>query len=247
MHIDVSFTPHSLTQKKVEGRQVVAIDVLRASSTMVTALANGARGIVPVSEPSQAVEVRAKLGTENALLGGERNCVKIENFDLGASPLEYSPGVVTGKTIAMSTTNGTRLFTMFRYSGAVWVGCFLNLGAICKAVAGDGADVALLCAGSDGDFSTEDTLCAGAVIDGLADRYAGELSLNDSAKLALLHYNANREWLLEAFMGGEHGRRLIQLGFQTDIAFAARIDRYGIAPLFSSGQIALPETAFLAN
>ncbi|MCH7879068.1 MAG: 2-phosphosulfolactate phosphatase [candidate division Zixibacteria bacterium] len=242
MRIDVSFTPQSLTQKKVDGRQIVAIDVLRASSTMVTALANGARGIVPVAEPSQAVEVRTKLGAEHVLLGGERGGIKIENFDLGNSPLEYTRDIVGGKVIAMCSTNGTALFTLFRYSGPVLVVCFLNLSAVCREIVEEKSDLALLCAGDEGDYSSEDALCAGALIDKLADTPLDEISMNDSAKLALLHYNASRERLADSLRESAHGRELAALGFGEDITFVSEIDRYNIAPCFESGQIVLKET-----
>lgn len=242
MRINVSFTPQSLTQKKIDGRQIVAIDVLRASSTMVTALANGARGIVPVAVPSEAVELRTKLGAENVLLGGERGGIKIENFDLGNSPLEYTREIVSGKVIAMCSTNGTALYSLFRYSGAVRVACFLNLSAVSREIVEDGSDVAVLCAGDEGDYSSEDTLCAGALIDKLADSSLENITLNDSAYLAVLHYNASRERLLDSLRDSSHGRDLVALGFGDDIAFVSEIDRYNIAPCFASGQISLSES-----
>lgn len=237
MHIDVALTPESLSPKKLEGRQVVIIDTLRATTTIVNALANGARAVVPVTEPSQAVEIRDKLGADNVLLGGEREGLRIENFDLGNSPEEYSEEVVSGKTIALCTTNGSRLFTQFRYSGSVWVGSFLNLLAVVDGSGAEGSDLTIICAGHEGDFSMEDTLCAGGFIDALSDRFTVDINMNDSAKLALLHYNANRGRLLEAMSDGEHGRRLSALGFDKDIAFAADRDKFDIAPRFVDGKI----------
>ncbi len=241
MRIDVYFTPNSVTQKKVEDCQVVIIDALRASTTIVTALANGARAIIPVAETSAAVEVRAKLGVEHVLLGGEHQGVKIENFDLGNSPLEYTKEVVKDKVIAMRTTNGTRPYTMLRYNRAVRVGSFLNLSATVKYVCGNGADLALICAGNNGDFSLEDTLAAGAIIDGLADSMVCEIALNDSAKLAALHFNASRERLLATITESEHGKHLTSLGFADDIAFAAQVDTYDVSPRFEGGQISIAD------
>ncbi len=241
MRIDVYFTPDSVTQKKIEGCQVVIIDALRASSTIVTALAHGARAIIPVTESSAAVEVRTKLGSEHVLLGGEHQGVKIENFDLGNSPLEYTKEVVVDKMIAMSTTNGTRPFTMFRYNRAVRVGSFLNLTATVKQICDSGLNLAFICAGNNGDFSLEDTLVAGAIIDGLADSLLCELELNDSAKLATLHYSANRERLLASIQESEHGKRLTALGFSEDIAYCAKIDLFDISPRFEDGQISVAD------
>jgi 2-phosphosulfolactate phosphatase len=241
MRIDVYFTPNSLTQKKIEDCQVVIIDALRASTTIVTALANGARAIIPVAETASAVEVRAKLGAEHVLLGGEHEGTKIENFDLGNSPLEYTKEIVKDKVIAMRTTNGTRPYTMFRYNRAVRVGSFLNLGSTVKYVCANGADLALICAGNNGDFSLEDTLAAGAIIDGLADSLVCEIELNDSAKLAALHFNASRERLLASIKESEHGKHLSALGFADDIAFAAQVNTFDISPRFEGGQISVTD------
>ncbi|HSH00099.1 MAG TPA: 2-phosphosulfolactate phosphatase [candidate division Zixibacteria bacterium] len=237
--VDVILIQGSLAGRNLSARQVVLIDVLRATSVMVTALANGARAIVPVKEPSQAVEVRAKLGVDTALLGGERNALPIENFDLGNSPLEYTPEVVAGKTIIMCSTNGTKLLTDYRYPGPVWLCSFLNLRAVCDALVAEDLSVTIVCAGNQGDFSLEDTLCAGALVDYLADAYSGHLELNDSARVALLHYNANRTRLLEALREGQHGLRLIELGYERDIAAAAEIDQCAVAPRFTEGRVAL--------
>ncbi len=241
MRIDVYFTPDSLSQKKIEGRQAVIIDALRASSTIVTALANGARAIIPVAETAEAVEVRTKLGPENVLLGGEHQGIKIENFDLGNSPLEYTKQIISGKVIALRTTNGTRPFTMFRYNQPVRVGAFLNLSATVKQLCSNGSDLALICAGNNGSFSLEDTLAAGAIIDGLADSLVCDIELNDSAKLAALHYNANRNRLLETIKESEHGKRLTGLGFSEDIVFTAQTDKFDISPRFEGGQIFLSD------
>ncbi len=241
MRIDVYFTPDSVTQKKIDGRQVVVIDALRASSTIVTALANGARAVIPVSESAMAVEVRTKLGSEHVLLGGEQGGIKIENFDLGNSPLEYKSEVVNDKIVAMSTTNGTRPFTMFRYNRAVRVGSFLNLSATVKQICASGLDLAFICSGNNGDFSLEDTLVAGGIIDKLADSTISEIELNDSAKLAALHFSANRDRLLESFQESEHGKRLVSLGFSDDVTYCARIDVFDISPQFEDGQISISD------
>ena len=237
--IEVVLIQNSLAGRDLAGRQVALIDVLRATTTMVTALANGARAIIPVAEPSQAVEVRSKLDADSTLLGGERDALPIENFDLGNSPLEYTEEVVRDKTIVMCTTNGTKLLTAYKYSGPVWLASFLNVSAICEAMIQSGLDVTIVCAGNAGDFSLEDTLCAGALVDELLDKIDGEVELNDSAKLALLHYNANREDLPGAMRQGEHGRRLAELGFGDDIAASAEINRRPLAPQFTEGKVSV--------
>lgn len=237
MKIDVVLTPLTLSAARTEGFQIVVIDVLRATTTMVTALANGASAIIPVNEPAEAVETREKLDRDNTLLGGEKDALPIENFDLSNSPLEYTAEAVSGKTIVMRTTNGATTLKALRASGAVWIGAFVNLSAVAGAIQADGSDLLLVCSGNYGDYSMEDTLCAGGIIDRLADLLTGKIDLNDSAKLALLHYNANCERLAQAIAAGEHGRLLTSLGCAEDIAFAAQVDSIDLAPRYSEGRV----------
>ncbi len=239
MRIDVVFTPDAATLKKVDGRQGVVIDTLRCTTTMLAALANGARGIIPVAEPAEAVALRAKLGAEAVLLGGERGGVRIENFDLGNSPFEYRHNVVHGKTVALCTTNGTPAFTNVRWSGPVWIGGFVNLSTLCGALESLKLDVLIACAGNEGEFSLEDTLCAGAIVTRLNESAATVYGMNDSARFAALLYDVNKTRVLEAIREGEHAQRLISLGFGADIEFAAAIDSIPIAPQFRDGYVTL--------
>ena len=192
MKIDVLLTPAEqpgLGNRDLGATTCVVFDVLRATSTMLEAIANGARAIVPVCEIDEAVA----LGKANPgwLLAGERHGVRITraqsgsvDFDLGNSPLEFSSGAVSGKTIVTTTTNGTRALKACEGAERILIGAFLNLNALVLELARSTApEVLLVCAGTGEQCASEDVLCAGAVVDGLVERTT-EIDLGDSAIVA---------------------------------------------------------------
>ncbi len=148
MQINVAPTPIELDEPTSDAVAVV-IDVFRASTTIVTALAAGARLVLPTEDVEQAVRLAAPYRKGEALLGGERECQRIEGFQLGNSPREYTKEVVAGKVIIFTTTNGTRALLAAREYPTTYVGCFLNLSAIATAVASSNV-VSIICAGNAG-------------------------------------------------------------------------------------------------
>src|ERR1700722_10394445 len=144
---------------------VVVIDVLRATSTIVTALEHGAAGIVPVREADEAIVVMRRLGRERSLLCGERDSRLIAGFDLDNSPASYTRERVAGKTLILTTTNGTRaLLEAARGNSTVYCAALLNRAAIVERLVAAKGDAFILCAGNEGALSFEDTLCAGAIV-----------------------------------------------------------------------------------
>lgn len=221
------------------GRSVVVIDVLRATTTIVYALAHGAAAVIPCLEISDARREAAALGA-NVLLGGERGGRPIEGFDLGNSPEEYQAVRVRGKTIVMTTTNGTRAMLRCQQARRVLVGAFVNFSAVCEALHGE-VDVDLLCAGTDNQVTREDVLFAGAVVDDVVQCAAAAnektpLELNDQALIALDAWRAARDdmrqsvELVDRLRSSRGGRNLIDIGHEHDIAIAADIDRFAIVP-----------------
>lgn len=239
MRIDLFLIPGRAKERRFENRAVVNIDILRASTTICKALKEGARAVIPVEEPDEAAEMRRKIGPDTTLLAGERNGLKIDNFDLGNSPLEFSEDVVKGKTIIMSTTNGTRSYRAAVSSSFSLTGAFVNISTITDFISNGGLDIALLCAGNDGDFSIEDTLCGGMIIHKLINEKKLRPDLNDAAALALMLYESNRADLTRAIAGGEHGRLLAGLGFTEDVRIASRPDSLPILPLYKDNLIVL--------
>ncbi|MBT8397581.1 MAG: 2-phosphosulfolactate phosphatase [Gemmatimonadetes bacterium] len=138
MTIDVFFSPAVVDETSVEGKTAVVIDVIRATSTLVEALANGAKAIFPTLSTEEAVKLASSLGREDTLLCGERKGLKVEGFDLGNSPAEFTAEVVGGKQLVMTTTNGTRAFAAVEAADRVLAASFLNLSAVVEALEGGG-------------------------------------------------------------------------------------------------------------
>ena len=166
MRVDVAVTPDGLDPAAVAASTVLVIDVLRASTCIVTALANGCAAIVPVASPEDARRRAAAL--EGALIAGERRGEPLAGFDLGNSPLEFTRGRVGGRTIVMTTSNGTRALVAARPAAAVDVAAFVNNAAAAAWALAGGRDVLLLCAGERGARSLEDHVCAGMLVERIA-------------------------------------------------------------------------------
>ncbi|MGH7482532.1 MAG: 2-phosphosulfolactate phosphatase, partial [Longimicrobiales bacterium] len=162
MKIHVCLTPAEVAAADVNGAAVAVIDVLRATSTIVEALANGAKAVLPVATPEEATSLLQRLDSEDVLRCGERRGARIEGFDLGNSPQEFTADRVGGKLLAMTTTNGTPALLAAAGARRVVVASFLNLRAVTDALAGE-ERVVLLCAGREGSFALEDGLCAGTL------------------------------------------------------------------------------------
>jgi 2-phosphosulfolactate phosphatase len=229
--IDVYLLPDLVEPAALAGKTVVVIDVLRATTTIVQALAAGAREVVPCLEVEEARQAAAKLG-KAAVLGGERGGVAIAGFDLGNSPAEYSPERVGGKAVVFTTTNGTRAMQRCKLAGRVLLGAFVNFSAVCREVAGSD-HIALVCAGTDGHVTREDTLLAGAIVDDLGR--AKKVQLNDQALLAADAWQTAVRLMTDRPLGmmlreSRGGRNLIETGQENDIDLAAQIDKFDVVP-----------------
>ena len=180
MRIDVAATPDGLQAAAVAAATVLVIDVLRASTCIVTALANGCEGIVPVASPEEARRRAATL--EKSLIAGERRGEPLEGFDLGNSPLEFTRGRVGGRTIVMTTSNGTRALVAARPAAAVGVAAFINHAAAVAWAQAGSRDVLLLCAGERGARSLEDYVCAGMLVERLAAAEPGATPTSEAER-----------------------------------------------------------------
>ncbi len=244
MRIEVLFTPAEFTAPALGGTTAIVVDVLRASTTIVEALAAGAREVLPVREVHEAL---ARVG-DGAVVGGERGGVRCEGFALGNSPREYTPEAVAGRRVVLCTTNGTQAIVAAGKGGAaqVLVGAFTNLKAVVDAAAAARRDVAVLCAGSEGRFSLEDAACAGAIAGGLAYRLGPDADRADSAVAAETLFRAHRESLVRFFAAAAHGRRLVDLGFGDDLAAAAALNQRGVVPALAKEAGGQPVIRLLA-
>jgi 2-phosphosulfolactate phosphatase len=215
------------------------IDVLRASSTIAVALANGARAIIPL-ESSEDVAIRSKqFERAGVLLAGERRMLRMDGFDLGNSPIEHSRAVVEGKTVLLTTTNGTRALLAVQGARDVIVASYVNLSAVCamlRSALRGGADVTIVCAGHDRQFSLEDTACAGRYVNQICKRMPSA-ELNDAALAASLIDRKYGDNLMRLFQAAAHGRALAAAGFEEDLAACAAVDSYPVIPIYQDRHI----------
>lgn len=207
----------------------VLIDVLRATSVIVTALANGAAHVRPVLTVRQASEQK----NTNTLICGERKSVKPRGFDLGNSPLEYSRRTVEGKNIVLTTTNGTRAIERIRCEN-LYAASFLNLSAVVRRLQSC-ERITVVCAGHRGRVALEDVLCAGAIVTMVRSQ-----KKTDSAFIAESVWRSIRS-IHETLSNCEHGKELIEKGFSKDVEFCSNIDLYHIVPVFRDGAFSLDE------
>jgi len=225
------------SEAHAKGAHVVVIDVLRASSTIVHACENGVERIIPVVEVQDATRLLSTLERGKTLLGGEREGKMIDGFDLGNSPLEYTSKTVKGKTLILSTSNGTVAITASAPAKEIAIGCFLNLGRVVSHVlSARPKKIALLCAGNLGQFALEDFVCGGFAVKRLEDSSRARLTLNDGA-LAARTLASSMTDIGEVVRSSSHGRRLADLGFEADLEFCSRIDKYGAVPIVADGRI----------
>lgn len=239
MKLDVLLTPGELLPGDIAARTVVVIDVLRASSTIVEALGAGARTLYPVSSIEEALKLANTLGREEVLLCGERKALPIDGFDLGNSPREFTADKVAGKTLVMSTTNGTATMTAASAAQRVVIGSFLNLSAVVADLARPKVEPVLVCSGREGKFGLEDAVCAGRIAAAvMARRKREKWELNDGAHaaVALAEQFADPEAL---FAKTAAGKQLVEAGLEEDLAFCAQADRHPVVPVLHDRQITL--------
>lgn len=227
MRIDVAATPDGLQAAAVAAATVLVIDVLRASTCIVTALANGCEAIVPVASPEEAR--RRAVGLGSALIAGERRGEPLEGFDLGNSPLEFTRGRVGGRTIVMTTSNGTRALVAARPAAAVGVAAFINHAAAAAWVVAGGRDALLLCAGERGARSLEDYVCAGMLVERLlaADPGATATSEAERALGAARPYGKEVGRLAQ---DSSWARHLASVGRGRDVAACLTLDTRALVP-----------------
>lgn len=241
MEIDLFLTPLPLVRADLENRTVVIIDVLRFCTTTCAALAAGARGVIPTDGPGEAGEMRLKIGADMAVVAGERDGVKLESFNFGNSPAEFTKKTVGGKYVVMTTTNGTGNFSKAYKAGPVLAGAIVNVSKVAERIAREKKDLVIVCSGHEGGFSIEDTICGGMIINQLATTHQMQTTLNDAGSLALLLYRTNKSALRQTIEQGEHGRFLASIGFGGDVETASAVDSIPVLPVLKDGRLVLEE------
>lgn len=236
--IDVYFSPSEL-RRELKGKVAVVVDVLRATSTIVEAFANGAKTIYPVATTEDAVNLKQTLDREDVLLSGERRSRPIEGFDLGNSPREFTAEAVADKTIIMTTTNGTPALLLGDTADRCIVAAFLNLDAVASELAEGDRPVAILCAGREGRFATEDALFAGLLVRSIRAKRTGAVRLNDAAFAATALERRYRVHLHRVVAHTSAARQIIDAGLAEDIAYCLTVSRHNVVPVMSDRHITL--------
>lgn len=241
LDLSVHLLPGLFAPEELRGSVTVVIDVLRASTTIVHALAAGAKAVIPCQEIDEANRIAANYPAGECLLGGERDGLLINGFDLDNSPLRYTAEAVGGKTIVFTTTNGTRALERSRQAERVLVGAFVNLQVIVDALVKVRRPIHLVCAGTRGAVAAEDLLFAGAVAEGLQTQSNDVQAKNDETQIAIQYYRANADdrqarplnsKLYRAISAGAGGRNVRQGGFEADIRRAAEVNLFDIVPIY---------------
>ena len=242
MNLDVVFTPAGLNLPEVQGRTVFVIDILRATTAMCAALHHGAKAIIPVGATEEALRLAQTIGSADVLLGGEKNCLRIPGFHLGNSPLEMTESTVRGKTLIVTTTNGTKALLACQGAAVVYPTCASNLSAAAdkarESLEREG-DLLVVCAGRGGAFSLDDAYCAGRLVAATLGGRRPRRGLNDAgiASLDLVRRYGDR-WE-RPLSYSRAGRELIRLGFRDDVLDAARLDAYPVLPHFHERRVTL--------
>ncbi len=231
MRVDTYLSPAALAPSALAGAVVAVIDVLRASTTIAVALDAGARAVIPFLEPEDARRAAQGHARGDVLLAGERQMRAIPGFDVGNSPLEFTSDVVQGRTVLLTTTNGTRALHAAHEAAEVHVASFVNVSASVAALSAavaQGRGVAIVCAASAGQFSLEDATLAGRLADAVLQRHPS-LPIDDATRTCRLLHERYGDDTARLFAEAEHGRALAEAGFAADLAACGAIDAHPIA------------------
>ncbi|MGG1660151.1 2-phosphosulfolactate phosphatase [Brevibacillus sp. NRS-1366] len=232
MRIEVVPTVEEIRFDQISNHVVVVIDVLRASSTIVTALGNGFLSVIPVETIGQANSLR----TADSVLAGERYCRKIPDFDCNNSPTEIAQKKNNGNHLILTTTNGTRAIQKAERASALLIGCFLNATACIKHALAFHLDITLYCAGTRSEFSLEDGLAAGLMIVE-AQKLHTNLQVCDLGEALKASFLQLAEKLGEQLLQTTTGKRLVQHHFTSDIHYCAQVDHYNLVPFVKEKRI----------
>lgn len=225
MKIEVCYSPQSYSLFHNDDAIVVVIDVFRATSAIVTAFYNGVNKMIPVATVEEAREYQKN----GFMAAAERDGEIIEGFELGNSPFGYMNNKIKGKTIAISTTNGTQAIEVSKKASKVIIGSFLNLDKVCEYLSSQQKDVILLCAGWKNKFNLEDTLFAGAVVEKLST--TSNYDCNCDSALASKHlYNLAKDDLFSFLANSSHRNRLAKLDLERDIQYCLTLNQCTVLP-----------------
>jgi 2-phosphosulfolactate phosphatase len=238
VRLDVFFTPNQVKPTETAGRLVLIVDVLRASTTVATALGNGAKTVIPVEGADEVINRSKEFARSQILLAGEQKMHPIAGFDIGNSPQAFTPAVVEGKTILITTTNGTRTLLGVQNARDIVIASYVNFSAVLalvKVAASSRTDIAIICAGEEGVFTLEDSACAGRYVRAIPKR--ADIKTNDAAAASMVIEKKYGNNIAKVFKESAHGQALESAGFGDDLTAAAEVDSYSVVPIYQDRQI----------
>ena len=238
MKLEVFMSPGEVLPGDVNGRVIAVIDVLRASTSIAVALHHGARSVVPVQDADEAIAIAKQFERGEVKLAGERKMLSIPGFDMGNSPLEFTADAIGGRTVVISTTNGTRALLALQGARDIVVAAYVNheaVSAMLRAAARSN-DISIVCAGTEGHFSLEDAACAGRYVRSLTQRGAS-MTVNDAARACALIDEKYGDNIAKIFEDSSHGQALAEAGFGDDLVACAALDSHPVIPIYQDRQI----------
>lgn len=235
MNIDVIISADYIKNELIKDKVVVVIDVLRATSVITTAIKNGAKSVIPLLTVEEVFEEQKKLGKEICVLGGERRAVKIEGFDFSNSPLEYDEEVVNDKHLIITTTNGTRALTSCKMADRIFIGCMINGKAVAEKLAKLNKDVVIVNAGTNGQFSMDDFICTGFIIDEVI-KCTSKLDLTDISNTAHITYQ-NHPNIIDYIKKARHYAVMTGLNLEKDIEYCIQKNITRVVPEYIDNHI----------
>lgn len=241
MHIDLLFTPVATNELFFRDKNVVVIDVLRASTSIVTALKNGAREVIPVESVENAVKVSGSLLGDVVLRCGEREGKIIPGFNLGNSPSEYTEDAVQNKSLIFTSTNGSLAMVKAKFARQIIIAAFVNISTVADYLVNLNEDFVILCAGKEHLFCIEDAVCGGMIIQQI-EKINADIQKTDAAVAARVLYKNFGRSIHKMLRNSDHGQYLISIGFEQDLKTCATVDNVPVLPVYEKGVIKLKRT-----
>lgn len=235
MKVDVIISGDDIKESKIENKIVIVIDMFRATSVIVTALNNGCKEVIPFLTIEEAFEKAKEFKRENCILGGERKAVKIDGFDVSNSPLEYTKELVGGKSVLITTTNGTKTLTRSLAAKKIFIAAMINAKAVAEKLLEINEDVVIINAGTNGNFSMDDFICSGYIINEMI-KDSSKLDLTDIAKTAYQIYKSN-ENVISYIKDATHYSVMKGLGLDEDISYCTKKSIIDIVPEYKNSKI----------
>ncbi len=236
MRIDTVPLYNRISNSQLAASTVIVVDVLRASSSIITAVMNGAGRIIPASDPGEAAALALRLGAKDCVLAGERGGLRLPDFALGNSPAEFTAKAVRDKQVILSTTNGTEAINSVRSAKTALIGAMINRSAVAKRALEIGDDVLIVCAGTMGRISADDLCAAGAIAEAMNVAATKPLEATDFTMVCCMLYADWREGRADLSVT-EHYSRLVRLGLEEDVKYCFTPDVTDVVPVYDGGVI----------